>query len=89
MDNTHTLNPNLPLSADVMKALKKLAEEALSMHVGLKARRKRNQLSRAKGVEPEPGWDAGVKRRARYLKRVTAAIAAEPHIHPRHKRATA
>jgi hypothetical protein len=38
--------------------------------MGLDKRRLRNANLRASGVEPEPGPYAGVKRWARYLKRV-------------------
>ena len=38
--------------------------------MGLRQRQYRNQSLRANGVEPEPGNFAGVKRWARYLKRV-------------------
>lgn len=40
--------------------------------MGLWQRRSRNRSLRANGVEPEPGNYAGVKRYARYLKRVVA-----------------
>ena len=38
--------------------------------MGLRDRKSRNETRRANGDEPEPGDYAGVKRRARYLKRV-------------------
>ncbi len=38
--------------------------------MGLRYRRSQNANQRANGIEPEPGDYAGVKRWARYLKRV-------------------
>ena len=37
--------------------------------MGLRYRQSHNERQRAKGIEPEPSLFAGVKRRARYLKR--------------------
>lgn len=37
--------------------------------MGLRNRRNRNESARARGIEPTPGLFAGIKRRARYLRR--------------------
>ena len=42
--------------------------------MGLRDRKAANALLRARGIEPEPGRYAGVKRWARYLKRVPPRV---------------
>jgi hypothetical protein len=40
--------------------------------MGLRARKNHNDGLRARGIEPEPGFYAGIKRHIRYLKRTPA-----------------
>lgn len=44
-------------------------EAALKLRHGLAHRRRKNASLRDIGEEPVPGWDGGVKRFARWLKR--------------------
>jgi len=47
---------------------------AIQHNRGLRFRQKANAELREKGAEPKPGTGAGVKRWARYLKRVTQVV---------------